>query len=296
MKKAICVGINNYPGTINDLNGCVNDANDWSTLLTSFGFETIKIIDNQATKSAILAAFENLVSQASAGDVVVFTYSGHGTQVFDLSGDEQDAYDEALCAYDGNIIDDELSSILSSANSEAQIIVISDSCFSGTVTKAMHPENLKPRFIKTDDIPPSAVLKNKFLAKASEENMIEILISGCSDSEYSYDAYINEKWNGAMTAFAIPLISAEQTYNEFYSKLRKILPSDEYPQTPQLEGTDENKNRQIFTAKTADDGGTDDGGEDDGSGNTTTNTGCLSVVLSLVAFSAIIVLVFSIIL
>ena len=33
MKKAVCIGINNYPGTSNDLQGCVNDANDWCALL-----------------------------------------------------------------------------------------------------------------------------------------------------------------------------------------------------------------------------------------------------------------------
>lgn len=33
-KKALCVGINNYPfGDENDLKGCLNDANDWAALL-----------------------------------------------------------------------------------------------------------------------------------------------------------------------------------------------------------------------------------------------------------------------
>jgi len=29
-KLALCIGINDYPGTVNDLSGCVNDAQDWS--------------------------------------------------------------------------------------------------------------------------------------------------------------------------------------------------------------------------------------------------------------------------
>ena len=33
-KKALCIGINDYPGTQNDLNGCVNDARDWAAALT----------------------------------------------------------------------------------------------------------------------------------------------------------------------------------------------------------------------------------------------------------------------
>jgi hypothetical protein len=32
-KRALCIGINNYPGTHMDLNGCVNDANDWAAEL-----------------------------------------------------------------------------------------------------------------------------------------------------------------------------------------------------------------------------------------------------------------------
>jgi metacaspase-1 len=286
MKKAICIGINNYPGTVNDLNGCVNDANDWSTLLTSFGFETTKIIDNQATKSNILTSFESLINNASAGDVVVLTYSGHGTQVLDTSGDEQDAYDEALCAYDENIIDDELGLILKNANTGVQIIVISDSCFSGTVTRIMKSDTIRSRFIKTDDIPPTATLKKKFLAKASEENMVEILLSGCSDSEYSYDAFINGKWNGVMTANAISIIKPEQTYIEFYTKLRKVLPSNDYPQTPQLEGAEKNKSKLVFSEKT--------GGGSNGNGNSG-STGCMSVLLSFAAIAAIVLVLFSVV-
>lgn len=39
-EKGDCIGINNYPGTSNDLSGCVNDAKDWSALLQGMGFET----------------------------------------------------------------------------------------------------------------------------------------------------------------------------------------------------------------------------------------------------------------
>ena len=40
MRKAVCVGINNYPGIFNDLKGCVNDAKDWSAWLQELGFES----------------------------------------------------------------------------------------------------------------------------------------------------------------------------------------------------------------------------------------------------------------
>jgi len=247
MKKAICVGINNYPGSSNDLKGCVNDANDWANLLEHSGFQIEKILDDQATKHNILNALDGLVTNATSDDQIVFTYSGHGTSVADTSGDEVDGYDEALYAYDGVLLDDELRTIIQKLNPDVHLVVISDSCFSGTVTRALITDAAKPRYVKTDDIPAKAKLKKRFL---SEEDMIEVLISGCTDSEYSYDAYLNGRWNGAMSAYALSVIRKGQTYNEFYALLRNILPSSDYPQTPQLEGSDENKNRIVFAENT----------------------------------------------
>ena len=50
-KKALCIGINNYPGTDMDLRGCVNDAEDWAATLAARGFTVQKLIDAQATKA-----------------------------------------------------------------------------------------------------------------------------------------------------------------------------------------------------------------------------------------------------
>ena len=253
MKKALCVGINNYPGIFNDLKGCVNDANDWANLLAFSGFQVEKMLDKQAKKQNILNALDGLVTNAIPGDQIVFTYSGHGTTIADKSGDEVDNYDEALYVHDGVLLDDELRAILQKLNPEVHMVVISDSCFSGTVTRVspmatgLSEATAIPRYIKTDDIPAGAKLKKRFLA---EEDMIEILMSGCSDSEYSYDAEIDGRWNGAMSAYALSVIRKGQTYNELYALLRGILPSTEYPQTPQLEGSAENKNGTIFAENT----------------------------------------------
>jgi metacaspase-1 len=244
MKKALCIGINNYPGTVNDLNGCVNDANDWLARLKSFGFETKLILDAQATRSTITSEFEALITQAQAGDVVVFTYSGHGTSVKDTSGDEPDGYDEALYVYDGVFLDDQLREILQKTKAGVHVVVIPDSCFSGTVTRvAALSVDTRIRYVRTDDLPANPRRIKGFL---SEEDMVEILISGCSDKEYSYDAYINGRYNGAFTANALKVLKAGQTYKEFYTELRKILPSGEYPQTPQLEGPEKMKTSVLF--------------------------------------------------
>ena len=118
MKQAICVGINNYPGMSNDLQGCVNDANDWAGLLTEFGFDVEVLLDNQGTRENIKTALRNLVSALGPGDYGVFTYSGHGTYNRDTNGDEPDSYDEALYVYDGILLDDELREILNDLQSQ----------------------------------------------------------------------------------------------------------------------------------------------------------------------------------
>jgi len=245
VKRAICVGINNYPGSSNDLQGCVNDAKDWSALLNEYGFATTLILDSQATGQNIKAALENLIASAAAGDVIVFTYSGHGTQYLDLGRDEGDSYDEALYVYDGKILDDEMRTIIDRIDPTVTFIVISDSCFSGSVTRLI-PENAKPRFVPADGISDYRQVRQRFLLP--ETGMPELLISGCSDSEYSYDAEIDGRYNGAMSAMAIRVIRQNPglTYNTFYAALRALLPSTDYPQTPQLEGSNSHRNTLLF--------------------------------------------------
>jgi hypothetical protein len=248
MKSAVCIGINNYPGIFNDLKGCVNDAKDWSELLTGLGFDVSLMLDSQATRQNVKAALQGLVNGTNAGDIAVFTYSGHGTQVLDASSDEGDPYDEAMSVYDGTIVDDELRAILKGIHPQATLVVISDSCFSGSVTRvaALAAQRYTPRFIPPALSTAGRVARRPFLLP--EADMPEILITGCSDSEYSYDAEFDGRPNGAMTALALRVIrqNLNATYREFYAGLRALLPSSEYPQTPQLEGSDVNKDRRLF--------------------------------------------------
>jgi len=245
MKRAVCVGINDYPGIFNDLKGCVNDAKDWSALLQGFGFSVNMILDSQATRATVKTALQGLIASTNAGDVAVFTYSGHGTQVTDAGGDESDPYDEAICLYDGNTIDDELRVILNGIHPQATLVIISDSCFSGSVTR-LTAEKAIPRFIPPAVSTASKMARRSFLMP--ESGMPEILISGCSDSEYSYDAEFNGRPNGAMSAYAIEVIkqNPNATYREFFAALRALLPSKDYPQSPQLEGSETNKGRKLF--------------------------------------------------
>ncbi|MEH2124960.1 caspase family protein [Nostoc sp.] len=86
-KLAFLVGINKYPGE-DALRGCVNDIELMRHLpIYRFGFQPTDILtltDEKATRTGILQGFEeHLIKQAKPDDVVVFHYSGHGSQVYD---------------------------------------------------------------------------------------------------------------------------------------------------------------------------------------------------------------------
>ncbi|HKZ01913.1 MAG TPA: caspase family protein, partial [Pyrinomonadaceae bacterium] len=111
-KYALCIGINDYPGTGSDLAGCVNDANDWASEFRKRDFDVRLLLDSQATGKGMRAAIKQTIARAAPGDLVVIQFSGHGSFVPDEDGDEPDGTDECLCPHDieknGPITDDEL--------------------------------------------------------------------------------------------------------------------------------------------------------------------------------------------
>ncbi len=173
-KKALCIGINDYPGTASDLAGCVNDAGDWERELESRGFEVKKLLDQSATGVALREGIAHLLASAASGDCVVITYSGHGSFVPDKNGDEPDGTDECLCPHDvqakGVITDDELFDLLSDRERGVRLIMISDSCHSGTVSRfnpIVTPPTVKGRGApqrKVRFLPPASFLPARKLA------------------------------------------------------------------------------------------------------------------------------------
>jgi hypothetical protein len=152
--KALLVGINAYRPPINPLRGCLNDVQQMQSVLQqyySFPAENIKLLRNEeATRQGILDGLDWLVAGAQAGDVLVFHYSGHGSQVDDDSGDEWDCRDEILVPYDHDwdnpLRDDDLKRIFDKVPLPANLTFISDSCHSGTVNKAFTPTEI-PRVV-----------------------------------------------------------------------------------------------------------------------------------------------------
>jgi hypothetical protein len=259
MKRSLHVGINDYPGTGSDLSGCVNDAGDWREALEARGYAAVSILDGEATKSRMVEAISKIVGDTGRDDIAVITYSGHGTWVPDEDDDEADGRDEALCPQDitgGNVLtDDELYEIFSRRKHGARILFISDSCHSGTVTRAstVMPGTegdpwkfqkirfLAPEvYIRTDE----ALMKRALRVEKAKANgrirAASLLLSGCKDDEYSYDAWFNGRPNGAFTYVALDTLKrlpADACYRDWHREIRKTLPHVQYPQTPQLSGS-----------------------------------------------------------
>ena len=256
LKTAICIGINNYPGTNNDLRGCINDAKAWAEILESFyGFSPRLMLDANATVSEVKAAILNEIAKTQDGDSLVVTYSGHGSNVKDTNGDEADGRDETWYLYDGNLKDDSIKKVLSTLPEGVNLTIISDSCHSGTVTRSFlqaleTQEYIKARYMPPeDDIEAISTTSLPIFSNAfSDDDMNHVLVSGCKSSEYSYDASFNGVKMGAMSYYATKIIrdNPSITYDEFYRLLKNKLPSGSYPQTPCLEGTAANTGKLIF--------------------------------------------------
>lgn len=137
-RRALCIGIDRYPTA--PLAGCVADARLWAETLGELGFERPEmLLDGEATRSGILGALERLVGSGRPGDVLVFQFAGHGTQLDDLNNDEDDSKDEALCAYDFDsgafVIDDDLAQVFGRIGDGVNLTCFIDCCHSGTITR-----------------------------------------------------------------------------------------------------------------------------------------------------------------
>jgi hypothetical protein len=133
-KFAILVGVNNYiDPAINDLVGCVEDAADWRTYLTSKGYQiSYFLADAQATEANIKQAIANVVARAGADSTIVFAFSGHGAKSAEVG---LPAGNSVICTADsgwgtsGNLTDIELRDAF--ANYQGRLMVFLDSCRSG---------------------------------------------------------------------------------------------------------------------------------------------------------------------
>ena len=143
--KGLFIGIDRYASAdINWLACASRDAIALHGLFTdTLGGETRLLTDSQATVAAIRERFEQLAT-ASADDVVVIAFSGHGTETHELVAHDTDSHDIPGTTIPLTTLGDWCAHIPA-----RRLLIVLDCCFSGGMgAKALHVDGL-PRDIQS---------------------------------------------------------------------------------------------------------------------------------------------------
>lgn len=215
-KVAVCAGLNAvdpvaYDGWSGELTACEADATSMSKLLSAQGFNCTVFYTKKATSAAVLGKLREHARTLVAGDVLCFTNSSHGGQVQDAArgGDEVDGWDETLCLWDREVIDDELWQLWSEFAAGVRIVMLSDSCHSGTVSRALGNYHSITAFTRNRAMPRDvaervyAANKDMYdgLQSVTDRAAVKakvLLISGCADNQTSLDGAVNGLFTGTL--------------------------------------------------------------------------------------------------
>ncbi|MBN4006374.1 caspase family protein [Nostoc sp. LPT] len=276
---ALLIGIDNYPDLNHRLQGCVNDITAIEEYLKErldqkeyqLHLQTLK--DDQATRQAVIDGFRKHLCQAGQDDIVLFYYSGHGSQepapeeYWHL---EPDHLDETLVCYDSriedgvNLKDKELAKlIVEVAEKDPHITIIIDCCHSGSGTK----DPLQERGIRRLPIDKRERSLDSFMFSHADLTQLtasrdlekhpsgwkipkkvgHILLAACRDYENAQEYYFNDKHRGSFSYYLMDTLSkanGKLTYRDLFERTNAIIRRKFPAQSPQLEVNnpdDENK-------------------------------------------------------
>jgi|SwirhisoilCB3_FD_contig_31_9034291_length_936_multi_5_in_0_out_0_1 hypothetical protein len=225
---------NEYGGWDGKLIACENDAQDMDQLAKETGIQDRStLLTTDATVNNVAKELRKAARALTTGDLLFFTYSGHGGQIPDLNGpeDETDRLDETMCLYDREYVDDELYKEFEGFAEGVRILCLFDCCHSGTGIKAVRdvltPEALQEQFQTTDpnevettsrlmplDMQAEVYERDKERYDEIQRNVnakdnrdlgaTALLISACQDNQLAADGLRNglftgtllEVWNG----------------------------------------------------------------------------------------------------
>jgi len=252
-----------YEGWDGPLAACENDARDMAAIAKGMGLKPSVLLTKKATRAAALTGLRGAAKALGEGDFFLLTYSGHGGQVRDASSDEPDKKDETWCLYDGQLIDDELYYELAQFKTGVRILVLSDSCHSGTVTRErvdppppgkrskLMPPAIGDRVYRAhaafydklqDDVAqrvggqvvdPDAALANvmvspRLTSVAAQFKAACILISGCQDNQTALDG----DHNGAFTEQLLKVWdhgAYKGNYLGLHARVKARMPASQTP-------------------------------------------------------------------
>jgi hypothetical protein len=204
--RALLVGVGRYQYPGIDLPAVDLDLERMREMLNRLGFENRQIhalLDEQATSTAVVKEFSTWLREGvKPDDRVVFYFSGHGSNVPDLDGDESDRADEVLVTHDmrlknlagrstlqGVVTDDQIGALVAKIPSR-NVIVLVDACHSGTVTRSFTLDNRslarEPVFVKSfvyPGMPESRTGLTRDLSRGVESGQNFVSLTAAGDGE-----------------------------------------------------------------------------------------------------------------
>ena len=254
--KSLHIGINevdpkHYAGWSGPLSACEADSEDLLALAISHDYEAKLLSTSDATREAVVRTIKGIAEELDAGDIFFLSYSGHGGQIPDRNGDETDLSDETWCLYDGQLIDDELRLLWSNFKPRTRVLVLSDSCHSGSAARwgigvARSPDGFQAEQLGIQGaryrcMPVQACAKayriNRSFYDEIQQNIPQELppvettvrlISGCQDNQLSLDGV----FNGLFTGQLLRVWSSgrfQGNYAEFHRAIVANMPPTQTP-------------------------------------------------------------------
>ena len=219
-----------------------------------------KLVNQQATKAAIVNALKSLASQSKHGDIVYVHFSGHGQQMKDVHNDEKDGLDECWIPYDAyrkpcekdrgekHLTDDEvnyyLNAIRNKIGDTGKILVVIDACHSGDATRGGEDEVVRGvedifeaiKFFIWGDSADKGKTEVNPNAQVNKERWITI--SACKSDQVNIE--MKSPAVGKLT-YAIYNMVKESTgndNNDFFRRIRMFVNSNtgSRPQYPVMTG------------------------------------------------------------
>jgi hypothetical protein len=268
-KYALLVGIDHYKysSRIPPLAGALNDVEDLrQALIEKFHFldgNITVLTESAATHAAIIGAIQSqLISNARSGDIVVFHFSGHGSQTKDLTGRMISGIDETIVPYDSrdpenkvfDISGAELHPLLEQlANKTRNLTFILDSCHSGSLVRGARTRGIAPDTRTGPSIPGAGGKKPLRIdgLKAGSRPAFAF-IAAASSRENAFEYFAEGREHGTLTYFLTRQIRASgkgATYRDLMDSVMSNVTAHYPGQHPSLEGAE--SDQQVFGDSTS---------------------------------------------
>jgi len=255
-KWALLIGINHYlhADKVSPLEGSLNDVEAMRQVLVGkfeFPPENILVLkDSQATHAAIINAIQtHLIAKAQPGDIVVVHYSGHGSQMKDVTGKMISGLDETLVPFDsrgGQVFDiggAELNPLLLQlAKKTKNVTFILDSCHSGTLVRGARVRWVETDARKPPPLPAYSVAATRELGATNEEARPKFVsIAAATSRESAFEHFADGEDHGALTYFLTQQLrsaKAGATYRDIFDSVSSNITANYPSQHASLEGAE----------------------------------------------------------